>query len=342
MKSLSKRERVERTLRLLETDRVPIYDLLRCDAAFEYFSGERLPVLRADEETREKLNRIVGKAVNAFLDMTRSVGFGPLQDEETKDEFGFVYRSSVREKTTWIVRRPFADESGARNYLKEAIRRIAQNLKEFPSQAKSYRENYHRDFLKCQETIGDTVNLLAQQGTGLDDLRHQLGFDLFCYLEQDEPGLVSEYLELRTRMNVVICQTIADRQLSPVVLTYGDIACKQRLLHSPAFLRREFFPRLKRLNDAWHEHGLVCLFHSDGYLMEVMDDLVAAGIDGLNPIETVAGMSLKELKERYGNKIFLAGGIDISQLMALKSPEEVKEVCRQAIKDAYPGYFIGS
>jgi uroporphyrinogen decarboxylase len=142
--------------------------------------------------------------------------------------------------------------------------------------------------------------------------------------------------------NVTECHAIADTALSPAVLTYGDIAYKHRLIHSPHFLRSEFYPRLKRLNDAWHEHGFKCLFHSDGYLMDAMDDLIEAGIDGLNPIETVAGMSLKELRQQYGDKLFLAGGIDMSQLLSNGTPEQVRQVCRQAVRDAYPGYLMGS
>ena len=75
--------------------------------------------------------------------------------------------------------------------------------------------------------------------------------------------------------------------------------------------------------------------------MEVMDDLINSGIDGLNPIEVVAGMDIKKIREKYGNKIFLAGGIDMSQLISLKEPEEVREVCIETIKIAYPGYFLG-
>jgi uroporphyrinogen decarboxylase len=166
--------------------------------------------------------------------------------------------------------------------------------------------------------------------------------ELFTYVYADAPDLVSEGLEALTEHNVAVCHAVADRRLSPVVLTYGDIACKDRLLHSPAFLRKEFMPRIKRINDAWHEHGIKCLFHSDGNLMDVVDDLIEAGIDGLNPIETVAGMRLKEVREKVGTRIFLAGGIDMSQLLSNGSPDEVREVCRQAVKDAYPGFFMGS
>ena len=61
--------------------------------------------------------------------------------------------------------------------------------------------------------------------------------------------------------------------------------------------------RLERLVKAWHEHNIKCLFHSDGNLMPVLADLVKTGIDGLNPIETAAGMNLKEVKNFYGDMV---------------------------------------
>jgi len=340
--SMTRRERVERTMARQETDRVPVYDLLRCDAVFAHVHGAPLPPLAKDPATQELLAGIAAKAVGALLDMTRAVGFGPVADEDITDGFGFVRHVSTHEKTWWIVSRPFTDENGARDYVKRRILQFQEAARQVRAAPAATREHWHNAFRKTQAAIGDTVDLLAQQGVGLDDIRHELGMELYAYLECDDPGLVSEYLEAYTDHNLAICHAIADARLSPCVLTYGDIACKERLLHSPEFLRREFFPRLKRLNDAWHEHGLKCLFHSDGYLMEVMDDLLAAGIDGINPIETVAGMSLSEVKQTYGSRIFITGGIDMSQLLSNGTPEEVREVCRQAIRDARPGYFIGS
>jgi len=339
---MGKRERVERTMALQETDRVPIYDLLRCDSMFEHFSGRKLPPLAEDDRTRQVLLEIVGEAVNRFCDMTRNVGFGPVVEKDTSDDFGFVNHSDPREKTSWIAARPFHDEDGAIAFLERYLDKVRRETREIGRNPSKHRDEYHREFLKTQAAIGDTVNLLAVQGVGLDEVRNWLGLELFSYVEADQPGLVGGVLEAVTDFNVAVCHSVADWSLSPCVLTYGDIACKGRLLHSPEWLRREFLPRLKRLNDAWHEHGLKCLFHSDGYLMEVMDDLIDAGIDGLNPIETVAGMDLKETKAKYGDRIFLTGGIDMSQLLSLAEPDEVREVCRRAVRDASPGYFMGS
>jgi len=339
---MTTRERVERTMAHEETDRVPVYDLLRNDDAFEHFSGEKLPALKDGPDTMAALRRIVGKAVGNMLDMTRGVGFGPMTAAEHTDEFDFVRQSDPFEKTTWIVRRPFGDVAGAAEFLGRYREWWRERLRQVESNPAQVRERYHANFLSVQSTIGDTVNLLAVQGTGLDDVRGRLGLELFSYVEADQPGCIGEVLEAITRHNIAVCHAVADRSLSPVVLTYGDIACKDRLLHSPAYLRREFLPRLKRLNDAWHEHGLKCLFHSDGQLMPIMDDLVDAGIDGLNPIETCAGMDLGEVKRKYGDRLFLTGGIDMSQLLSRGTVDEVRAVCEDAIRTAYPGYFIGS
>ena len=339
---MTKRERVERTMACQETDRVPLYDLLRNDAAFARLSGHTLPPLAPDGDTVAELNRIAGKAVGAFLDMTRSVGFGPVEEKETTDEYGFVYHHSPFEKTSWIAERPFRDERGASAFLIRWTANVREQTKAIATDPQAHRDRVHRAFLHTQSLIGDTVNLLAQHGTGLDDVRHLLGIELFSYLYADQPGLISEALEAMTARNVTECHAIADITLSPAVLTYGDIAYKHRLLHSPHFLRSEFYPRLKRLNDAWHEHGFKCLFHSDGYLMDALDDLIEAGIDGLNPIETVAGMSLRVVREKVGSKLFLAGGIDMSQLLSNGTPEQVRQACRQAVRDAYPGYLMGS
>jgi hypothetical protein len=325
-----------------ETDRVPLYDLLFCDGAIEYFSGKKLPPLADHPEIRETVQRMTGEAVGNFLDMTRSWGFGPLVDRDYTDEYGFVIRQVAWEKTSWVKYRPFDDVEGAKKYLQWLIAKTEAETREIAANPKVHGERFRRDFLENTVAYtGDTVHLLVQHGTGLDEILYHLGFKLLSYLMVDDPGLLSEALETITTNHIVACHAVADPDLSPAVLTYCDVAYKDHLLYSPRFLRQEIFPRIKRMNDAWHEHGIKCLYHSDGYLMDVLDDLVATGIDGLNPIETVAGMDLKEVRLRYP-KLFLAGGIDMSQLLSNGTPEEVKTVCRQAIRDAYPGYFMGS
>ncbi len=41
-------------------------------------------------------------------------------------------------------------------------------------------------------------------------------------------------------------------------------------------------------------------------------------------------------------KLFLAGGIDMRKLLSNGTPDEVRAACRQAVRDAWPGYLMGS
>lgn len=328
---MTKRERVEAALNLQETDRIPVYDILLNDAVIEHFTGVFPPLWEEGQKVRLA-------ATARTLDMTRMAGMGPVPPREWEDEDGFVHYNEDRWIGGGLRRRPFSDEVGAKAWV---AKKIGQ-MREQPLDTALYRQQWREGWDKIRAYLGDdTVVLHGETGTGLDDLRYRLGLELFSYLQADDPGLISEYLDLATEREVQQIHAIADSSLSPCALTYGDIAFKGRLMHSPAWLRAEFLPRLQRLNDAWHEHGVKCLFHSDGYLMEILPDLVATGIDGLNPIEIVAGMDLGEVRREYPG-LFLAGGIDISQLMANGSPEAVRAACEAAVAAAAPGYFMGS
>ena len=83
------------------------------------------------------------------------------------------------------------------------------------------------------------------------------------------------------------------------------------------------------------------LFHSDGNLMAVLDDLVEAGIDGLNPIEVAAGMDIAEIHRRYPH-LFMVGGMDVSGLLVSGTREQVRDAVLKALEDAGGRLMVGS
>ena len=126
-----------------------------------------------------------------------------------------------------------------------------------------------------------------------------------------------------------------------MVFTGDDIAFKSGPLLSPAWLRKHYFPRLKRVIDALHKRNKKVMFHSDGDLNLIMDDLVDCGVDVLNPIEVAAGMDIKDLHARYPSLVF-AGGIDVSQLLPFGTVQEVKDAVTHAIEDSEGRILVGS
>ncbi len=334
MSAMTKLERVLRTAKFEETDRVPLYDIFQNDAIIQHYSG-MFP-------TPEKGIRPVALAVGRVLDMTRMVS-APNCPTTIHHENGFV--TQVERWTSWITSRPFRDLASLKAWIKEELCRLRKRVY---SDAERDQLFAHIDELRALFAEADPTGrqdptvLVIESGVGLTEMYHTTGMALFTELIFEEPTLTEEWLETRVETEIRRVRCIADPRYIPIALTYDDIAHKTGTLFSAEWLRQVWVPRLKRLVDAWHERGVLCLFHSDGNLWSVMPDLVNAGIDGLNPLETLAGMTISGVRNSYPN-IFLAGGIDVSQLLCLGSPEEVRETCRQAIRDTdAKGFFMGS
>lgn len=343
---MTKRERVEATMNFREVDRIPVYDLLFNDAAIEYYSGQKLET--GDIKT-------VCKAVGNCLDMVRSMTapanpgrrrgvnsdprITPLKNNEIVP---FIDNSPFEiEQQRWTSWYGKSSLNTMKDLVEWAEKDIERKNKWNPDSF--YADAFRNKYLELQSMAGDAVIMLATSQVGIDFIFNRIGLESFSYFMFDYPDLLSAWLDAYTGAEIKRIHAIADYKLSPCALTYSDIAYKGNMIFSPDFIRKELIHRLKKINGAWHEHNIKCLFHSDGYLMDILPDLISADIDGLNPIETNAGMNLKEVKKLYGDKIFISGGIDVSQLMSLGTEEQVREACFQAIEDAGPtGYFLGS
>jgi hypothetical protein len=326
MVEMTKRERVLRTLCFEETDRVPVYDILQNDGLIEHLAGRRLTVDEGD--------RIKGIAVRRCLDMTR-MPQGPARPEVRVREDGLVLQQE--RWTSWIIQRPWRDRASLRVWVEERIRQTDAQVYDG-----RFAHAFHARMAHFQACFGDDTVQVVESGVGLTEIYWALGWEEFAYLLADEPELIETWLDARHRAELRRVAAIADPRRIPIALTYDDIAYKNALLISPHWLRERWVPRLSQLNAAWHERGVRCLFHSDGNLWAVLDDLVAAGIDGLNPIEVAADMSVRAVRERYP-QLFLTGGVDVSQLLPLGTPDQVRAACRENIQATQGlGYFLGS
>jgi len=89
-----------------------------------------------------------------------------------------------------------------------------------------------------------------------------------------------------------------------------DMGYKGTTFFSNALYRQILKPVHKRAVDWAHERGMFAHLHSCGNIMSRIDDLVEIGLDALNPLEVKAGMEPLTLKEKYGGKLTLHGGIN--------------------------------
>ena len=120
------------------------------------------------------------------------------------------------------------------------------------------------------------------------------------------------------------------------ILRFGDdLGMNTGLFMPPEKYRRLFKPRHAKLNEYVHTHSrMKTLLHSCGSLYPILPDLIEAGYDILNPVQTSARqMEPEVLKREFGRDItFWGGGCNTRAVLNHASPAEVYDHCRRRIE----------
>jgi len=122
-----------------------------------------------------------------------------------------------------------------------------------------------------------------------------------------------------------------------------DLGTQRGLFFSPEMFRTFIKPRLKKLVDMTHGHGVKFMFHSCGATGPLIDDLIEIGVDVLDPLQAAAtGMEPRALKDAFGDRICLHGGICTQYLLPRGTPEEVRYEVRRRLEilGAGGGYIL--
>jgi uroporphyrinogen decarboxylase len=119
-----------------------------------------------------------------------------------------------------------------------------------------------------------------------------------------------------------------------VIVIGDDLAGQLGPLISPDLYREmikpyqaKYFKYLKERTDA------KLFYHSCGCISGILDDLIAIGIDIINPVQTSAkNMGPEFLKEEFGNRVIFWGAVDTHELLRRATPAQVIQSTRELIK----------
>ena len=147
---------------------------------------------------------------------------------------------------------------------------------------------------------------------------------------------MSAFLQQVESHNVALARRAADKGAAGVVIA-DDVAFEKGPLVPPQTLRRQLFPSVARLTESCRKAGLQVIFHSDGNLDALLQDIARAGVDGIHCIEEAAGMDLAAVKRRCGSQLCLWGNLDPAYLIAGKKPEEITAKVREILETGSRG-----
>jgi len=116
-----------------------------------------------------------------------------------------------------------------------------------------------------------------------------------------------------------------------------DWGSNGRMLFSPRMWRRMIGPYAKRVVQHARSRGLPVNLHSDGYIMDILDDLVEIGYTSLHPLQESAGMDPRTIKEKYGDKVVIYGSLDVIDGLLAYDGEELDEYITRRFEIYAPG-----
>jgi hypothetical protein len=301
--------------------RTPIFDIFQNDAVIEHYAGRTLDGTHDAE--------VMAAAAGRGLDGTRWISPPYPKGHRWTDETGNVYDTA--RWTSWIRTHAMTTEEQWRAWLPGHIERL--EARTFPTAAEKAKERVHQQALN--DSLDGSLFIHCTPSTAINTLLfgNRCGLDVFPYLWMDDRELVLRWMRALMKENLRYIELMAHKETGPLAMIYSDVAYHGALMFSPATMREmEFFDDVAAICALCHRKGLSVIFHSDGYIMEILDDLVAAGIDGLNPLEKAAGMDIYDIRRKHP-RLILVGGVDVSHLLPFGTPQEIRQETRRIMAE---------
>jgi len=171
-----------------------------------------------------------------------------------------------------------------------------------------------------------------------------LGHEIMLKNMLKRPEWVHDIFDTYTHVAIQMFELVeAERMTCDGAFVYGDMAYSTGPFMSPHHYREFLKPCHKRMFAEFHKRGMPVIFHSDGDIRLVLDDLIEAGVDAINPLEAKANMDVRELAPVYGDRLGFVGGIDVRVLLT-NDPEQIRAELRSKLAAAMPyhGYIYHS
>lgn len=242
---------------------------------------------------------------------------------------------------------PIMPGSGALGNTAPGVIRDRKSFEDYPwdELETRYFEAYAEDFRALRDAMPPGMRAIGGPGNGIFECVQDItGFEHLCYLAVDDPETYSRLFGAVAKANLGIWRRfVAEFGDLYCVFRFGDdLGFKSSTLISPEDIRRLVIPAYRPIIDLVHSLGKPFLLHSCGSIFDVMDDLIAAGIDAKHSNEDQIA-AFPEWVRLYGDRIGNFGGADTDYLVR-NDPATIKAYVRDVLERSvgHGGFAFGS
>lgn len=126
-----------------------------------------------------------------------------------------------------------------------------------------------------------------------------------------EPEWVTEMGRTHLDLTLEVLQKCIDEGMKPDgYFMVDDLGGSNGPLMSPSMWRDVYKDIVRELGDFLKENEIDFWMHSCGNAEPLYDDLIECGVKVMNPLQVSAGLDIRQMKEKYKNRLAFYGNID--------------------------------
>jgi uroporphyrinogen decarboxylase len=314
MKELTSEERIIRTLKRKDVDRVP---------TFEWLIDKKVMNALKPGITYEEFCYEYGQdAICIDCDYKNE----RIEGDKIRDEWGMIKK----------------DSGQAHSFPIDGPIRTMKDLEKYIPPDPHVPERF-RSVERAVELHGGKKALILHLNDVFSIPSRMMPFDHFMMLLIDEPETVRALVNISVDVNLKLAEEAVKRGVK-IIYTGDDYAYKSGPMVSPVQFEEIFYPGLKRVMKGYKDLGLLIIKHTDGNILPILDMIIDSGIDCLDPIDPTAGMDLAYMKDTYGEQLVLKGNVDCAHTLTFKGVEETIEETKWCLNIGMKGgcYILSS
>jgi uroporphyrinogen decarboxylase len=277
------------------------------------------------------------------------------------DHYGIDMVIAEADETTWPTRAGLVEQRGNESIERSgwgSLQRVVEGSKFFDELEPALPERVDPDTLEFDDPLldfryeeaGETADRYRGRcavfcKTGGPYLRAawMRGTTNFLFDIAEDPEWVKTFVDRVTdnMLQVGVEQIRRYGLQSTGIGIFDDIATNRGLIMGLKSYEKIFYPSLCKMVRAYKEAGAAKVFHHcDGYVEDVLDLWVAAGIDAVHPLEARTGMDVVEIREKYDGRLAIIGGLDNCAILPRGDREQVREHVLHALRAGRGGGLV--
>lgn len=199
--------------------------------------------------------------------------------------------------------------------------------------------NYDFDGVNVREAVqwyGDKRMIRAHMWGIVEGTSTFLGIENCWRNLGEEPDLMMAFFDRYADWLCGLVDSCVESGVDMITLS-DDWGSNGTMLFSPRMWRRMIRPYTERVVRHANSRNCPVMLHSDGYIMQILPDIVEMGYAMVHPMQESSGMDPQVIKDEWGDKFVIYGSLDVVDGLYMYDGEALDEYITKRFEIYAPG-----